>query len=58
MFLRQCSISCTSAVFFSLIIGYFLVNPVELIKTNRDLMGKCILYLDGKWAGDGTGKIS
>lgn len=34
------------------------MNPVELIKTNRDLMGKCILCLDGKWAGDGTGKIS
>ena len=43
--LRQCSISCTSAVDFCFKIWCFLIGPVEFIKMNRDLMGEMHIVL-------------
>lgn len=54
-----CPVLLCSFVFFSPPkIGYFLIDPVELIKTNRDLMGKCTLYFDIKWVCGETGRVS
>lgn len=55
MLVMRCCFLCSCSWFC----GPFLMEPVELIKMNRELMGKCMLcYLNVKWGCGQTGRVS